>query len=501
MTTHGWITLFACAGELALALLVLFRGMRSPLALPLVLLSLDLFFWNFAALAYEISGNLPWRWLDLSTSPLSAPLALHFVLVFAGRRRQLSRVLAIAYAAFGLISATSALAFFFPWARRFVESQGWAFAHLAGLVPVVALGVSLLLVHLRQTPNPDEKSRTELLLAAFAVLAILGSAELLRSFQMPFPPLANLGVLGSNVLMAIVALRFRLLERPLTSALVWNMLALAALGIASYVALFQFRGTPSAIIVLGAALVGFAALVALLQVRTFFAVRRERMNRLAAMGRFSTQMSHDLKNPLAALKGAAQFLKEELQQGRPISDPTFVDLILEQIDRVNRVVDDYQRLSRAEPRLVPTQINDLVRGVLALQPFASQGRIALAIELQNELPSCHTDRQLLATALENLVRNGFEAMPNGGKLTVRTARAGTDDRLVISVEDTGAGMDARTREHAFDEFYTTKPGGTGLGLAFARRVAEAHGGGLLLTSREGVGTVARLEIPLSGERL
>jgi hypothetical protein len=67
MTTHGWITLFACAGQLALALVVLFRGMRSPLALPLVLLSLDLFFWNFAALAYEISGNLPWRWLDLSS--------------------------------------------------------------------------------------------------------------------------------------------------------------------------------------------------------------------------------------------------------------------------------------------------------------------------------------------------------------------------------------------------------------------------------------------------
>ncbi|HME91071.1 MAG TPA: ATP-binding protein [Myxococcaceae bacterium] len=466
------------------------------MALPLVLFSLVLFFWNFAALAYEVSGNLWWHWLDLSTSPLSTPLALHFVLVFVGRRRQLRTVLVTSYAAFGLISGISALAFFFPWAQRFTESQLWAVAHLAGLVPVVILGVGLLLVHLRQTPDHDEKARTELLLAAFAVLAILGSAELLRSFGFPFPPLASLGVLACNVLMAIVALRFRLLERPLTSALAWNVVALATLGIASYVAMFQFRGTPAAIIVLGAALATFAVLTALMQVRAFVAVRRERFKRLATMGRFSTQMAHDLKNPLAALKGAAQFLKEELRQGRPIFDPDFVNLILDQIDRVNQVVDDYQRLSRAEPLLAQIQINDVVRGVLALQPFASNGKIAVAVELQDALPACHADRQLLAAALENLVRNGFEAMPGGGRLTVRTARDRPDGRLVISVEDTGAGMDARTLEHAFDEFYTTKPGGTGLGLAFARRVAEAHGGDLLLTSREGIGTVARLVIPI-----
>ena len=496
MTTHGWITLFACAGNLALALLVLLRGTRSRLALPLVLFSVVLFFWDFAALAYEISGNLWWHWLDLSTSPLSAPLALHFVLIFVGRRRQLGAVLAAAYTAFGLISASSALAFFFPWAQRFNESKVWALAHLVGLVPVVILGVGLLLVHLRQTPDHDEKARSELLLAAFAVLAILGAAELLRSFGLPFPPLASLGVLVCNVLMAIVALRFRLLERPFTSALAWNMVALATLGVASYVAMFQFRGTPPAIILLGTSLATFAVLTALMQVRAFLAVRRERFKRLAMMGRFSTQMAHDLKNPLAALKGAAQFLNEELRQGRPISDPDFVNLMLEQIDRVNQVVDDYQRLSRAEPLLAPTQINDVVRGVLALQPYASNGKIAVAVELQDALPACRADRQLLATALENLVRNGFEAMPGGGKLTVRTGRDRPDNRLVISVEDTGAGMDARTLEHAFDEFYTTKPGGTGLGLAFARRVAEAHGGDLLLTSREGIGTVVRLEIPI-----
>ena len=105
----------------------------------------------------------------------------------------------------------------------------------------------------------------------------------------------------------------------------------------------------------------------------------------------------------------------------------------------------------------------------------------------------------MSGALENLVRNALEAMPDGGTLVVRTERAASTDAtgVVISVEDAGAGMDARTRERAFDDFYTTKATGSGLGLAFVRRVAEAHGGEVSLTSRVGVGTVVRMRLPAS----
>jgi signal transduction histidine kinase len=174
----------------------------------------------------------------------------------------------------------------------------------------------------------------------------------------------------------------------------------------------------------------------------------------------------------------------------------FLDLITEQVDRLERVVDRYQRLGRVEPIAAPLDVNDIVRNVLALQPFAVAGKVIVQSALAEKLPACRADRDLLAGALENMVRNAFEAMPEGGTVTVRTAlNAGS---IILSVEDTGIGMDARTRERAFDAFYTTKPTGSGLGLAFVRRVAEAHRGDVALSSKEGSGTMLEMRFPLEG---
>ena len=236
-----------------------------------------------------------------------------------------------------------------------------------------------------------------------------------------------------------------------------------------------------------------------MQLRASLAIRRARIERLATLGRFSTQLAHDLKNPLAALKGVAQYLVEQIRRGKPISgEAELVSLMREQIDRLAAVVERYQRISRIEPDFALLQVNELVRDVLALQPFASAAKaVSVRAELDERLPPCLADRQLLLAAVENVVRNAFEAMPNGGTLTVRTRPEGSD-RLLVSVEDTGEGMNPRVQERAFDDFFTTKAQGTGLGLTFARRVAEAHGGDVLLTSREGFGTVVSLEIPLRG---
>jgi signal transduction histidine kinase len=97
--------------------------------------------------------------------------------------------------------------------------------------------------------------------------------------------------------------------------------------------------------------------------------------------------------------------------------------------------------------------------------------------------------------LENLVRNAMEAMPDGGTVTVRTARSGAES-VLLSVADTGCGMDARTRERAFDDFFTTKALGSGLGLAFVRRVVEAHGGRVSLESEQGRGTLVSVRLPV-----
>jgi signal transduction histidine kinase len=226
--------------------------------------------------------------------------------------------------------------------------------------------------------------------------------------------------------------------------------------------------------------------------------RRDQTVRLAALGRLAAQMGHDLKNPLAALKGAAQYLREERSQGRSIDDKIeFLDLLNEQIDRLESAVDKYHRLGRIEAMRAPVQLNELVRSLITMQKFGAADQVVLTADLAPDLPECSVDRDLIAGALENLLQNAFEATPRAA-VTVRTAltRTPKGNIVVLTVEDTGVGMSARTRERALDDFYTTKATGSGLGLAFVRRVAEAHGGDVSLSSREGAGTTVRLFFPL-----
>jgi signal transduction histidine kinase len=146
-------------------------------------------------------------------------------------------------------------------------------------------------------------------------------------------------------------------------------------------------------------------------------------------------------------------------------------------------------------------VNELVQSLVTLQKFASADEIAVKAELASDLPACSMDRDLVTGALENLLQNAFEATPRTaapGMVTVRTAlvTAGRTTGVLLSVEDAGLGMSARTRERALDDFFTTKATGSGFGLAFVRRVAEAHGGDVSLVSREGAGTTVRMFLPL-----
>lgn len=212
-------------------------------------------------------------------------------------------------------------------------------------------------------------------------------------------------------------------------------------------------------------------------------------------------MAHDIRNPLAAIKGAAQFLQEELEQGRSM-DPhkDFVELIVERTCRLERVVKDYQRMGRVVPVRASMSLNELVEDVLRHHALDPDSAVEVELDLAADLPELSADRDLLAYALENLVRNAVEAMPEGGKLVATTERfdmaAGRGVRLRVS--DSGCGMDARAQENAFEDFFTTKSTGSGLGLSFVARVVEAHGGTIDLDSEEQVGTTVELVLPVAG---
>jgi signal transduction histidine kinase len=503
MNTQSWVTLIACVGELAVVLLVALRASGSALATPLLLLSIDLAGWNFAQLAYHLSGRIEWHLVDMVLSPLATALAFHFMLRFLGRARQLRWALAAVYLYFGLVGATAAAGLLSDAARALALSHTWSWCWLAGVLPLSLVTVVALVIHIFRAPSIEERRRTWVLVAAVAVISPLAATEVWADLGFGVPRLGSVGILSFNAILMLAALRFRLFDKALSPSAALSATIVAAVGGIAYLSIFRIAGTNTALLVLGTVSVTLLLLALARPIIGSVISRREQVVRLATLGRLTAQMAHDLKNPFAALKGAAQFLREERAQGRSIDDRTeFLDLIVQQIDRLKSVVDNYQRLGRVEPVCTPVQVNELVQTLVTLQKFASANEITVKADLAPDLPACSMDRDLVAGALENLLQNAFEATPPNGApatVTVRTAlvvSAGRMTGVVLSVEDGGPGMSARIRERALDDFFTTKATGSGMGLAFVRRVVEAHGGDVSLFSKEGAGTTVKMFLPL-----
>jgi signal transduction histidine kinase len=498
MEGQVWISLVACAALLGLAGLALTRVGRSPLALPLSVLSISLATWNFADFALGRSGEAGWRLITLAASLMSAPPGLHFILTFVGERRRLAWAMYSAYAVFGVLAGVALVGLGLAPVAAWVGTHLFAFLSLGLAALVLLAGFGLLVLHLRREARLEERARAGLLLTGLTLLLGLLGTDVCAELGLGVPRLGNLGTLLGLPVMAAVALRLKLFGREMPNSSALYALLLSLGGVLAYLAVFRLFAAEYGALVVGTSAITFALLAVTLRGVIARATQRERLEHLATLGRFSAQMAHDLKNPIAALKGAAQYLKEEHARGQSWNDKgEFLDLLLEQVERLDRVVGTYQRLGRVEPLLQPLDVNQLASSVLALQAFTGRPEVTLRRELAEGLPRCPGDWDLLANALENLVRNAFEAMPGGGTLTVRTASEGAS--VAVSVEDTGKGMDARTRERAFDDFFTTKATGSGLGLAFVRRVVEAHGGQVALTSQEGRGTVILLRLPVREE--
>jgi signal transduction histidine kinase len=147
-------------------------------------------------------------------------------------------------------------------------------------------------------------------------------------------------------------------------------------------------------------------------------------------------------------------------------------------------------------RLEPTQLADLLREVLEVaKPQLQKANVNVARLLPIGIPEVFVDRDLLKQAVLNLVLNALEAMPNGGQLQLTLSRRG--EMAEITVGDTGKGISPENRKKVFQLFFTTRPGGSGIGLASTFRIVQLHNGSIDFTSEVGRGTTFRIELPLA----
>jgi len=480
LDSHRVVTALACSGLLAFSLLSWARRAKSPLGALLALLFFDAFTWNFAGLADELSGAAPWRFVDRTFSSFMPALTLHVVAVFVGRGRTLRGLLLASYLVFAGVALVG-------------SSTRWWQLLLASSALAMLVAVGLLIQHRQAASDLEERTRTDLLLVAIGVGTLLSSTELW--FFVPgltVPRLGSTGTLFAMALFGVAALRLKLLGRDLPAIVPWYALLAGGLWFVLDLAVVRWLDAPSGLAVVVLTALGILGFAALRELGNAATLRKARQEELATLGRFSEQLAHDLRNPLAALKGALQYLDAEQHAGRSLDGQArFLTLMTDQVRRLERVVAEYQRLAKVEPVLQSSSLNTLVEEALSLQRLAWPG-VSVRLELAPELPRVCVDRDLVTTVLENLVRNACESMPNGGTVTVRTELAPELGRVVLHVGDEGCGMDPRELERARDAFFTTKAGGSGIGLHFADRVARAHGASLRLTSAQGRGTVVSL---------
>lgn len=497
MNSEQAFTLAASAAFLGLAALAATRGAKNPLGLPLGLLCVVLFAYNGLEVVGSVTGSSAWDALESAAAALAAPLLAHFTLAFLGARRDQRRFLLAAYAYFGVLALSCLAALIVPALATYPAGPVWAALMLAGLGPSVTWLAILLVRHYRASGSAEERARTQLFIGTIAI-GVGGVATDLLSIAgaSSGPRLAAWGMLLSAILLTALTLRFRLL-RGTVVLLAVNAAIIAVVGVALQLIVFRWLGRESALLVFGTVGVTIISLGAARTVGSAMATYRERAAQLATLGRLSAQMAHDIRNPLAAIRGAAQYLEGE-RDGTSATSRELITLIIEQADRLERVVRDYQRLGRAEPVRTHTDVAELLAGVVEGAKVSEKAtEKAVILEVDGELGELALDPDLVRAALENLVRNALEAIEEsrvGTGVRVKGERrlVGGRDALVLEVVDDGPGMDPRTLEQAEDAFFTTKAEGSGLGLAFARRVAEAHAGELTIESRFGRGTRVRL---------
>src|SRR5450759_1986939 len=174
--------------------------------------------------------------------------------------------------------------------------------------------------------------------------------------------------------------------------------------------------------------------------------------------------------------------------------------LLVEIDNLKSISGRFSEFSKMpQPQRQPTQVNEVVRSVLRVFHAQLRGddkeknQISVRTELAEPLPEISADPELLHRALQNLVLNAIDAMPQGGALTIRTATLG--NRIEISVTDTGSGLTPEECGRLFTPYYTTKQHGTGLGLAIVQSVVSDHGGKISVESTQERGTTFHIELP------
>lgn len=223
-----------------------------------------------------------------------------------------------------------------------------------------------------------------------------------------------------------------------------------------------------------------------------------RAERLSVLGELSSVLAHEIRNPLGSIQGTAEILKDDFKPGDKKYE--FLEILLKESDRLNRVVEDFLRLSKPQPLVTaPCIIGEELRSIVMLVAAEANDRgLSLKLSADDSL-EITGDRDKLHQAFLNVILNGIQSASDGGSLEICAERRKDAPRdspeVRIDFTDTGNGVADSIQEKIFEPFFTTKQEGTGLGLAISKKIIEAHGGRIEVSSSSPEGTTFSIFLP------
>jgi PAS domain S-box-containing protein len=227
--------------------------------------------------------------------------------------------------------------------------------------------------------------------------------------------------------------------------------------------------------------------------------RIRQLDRLAALGRFTAAIAHEIRNPLAGISAGVEYLtRGNDPAGEQGENARF---ILTEIRRLNKIVEDLFRVTHPRPLMTNPERPEAIleRSLKSLGTLPAEAGVEIVTQFDPKVPAVPVDADQIQQVAINLIKNAIEAMDGGGRLTLATGtrpgRMGETGFVTLRVSDTGPGMSPETRKRLFEPFFSRKAAGTGLGLYICHGIVERHGGYLRVESTEGAGSTFTVELP------